>query len=1445
MIVRKVVTKYATGRLFARHRFGSDSIMIKLRKKNRSLDTARRALVVALILLIQFALLIATSSDSIAQERNPLDRPPDQTARSSSSMKDQQWSSLNSIWGTGNQSYLRYNTNKKDDVVQLEEPPPPQKGGFSLVWQFITQVVSALLGLVWDFADYVLRPIVQSLIEHMLVMLHNPNVASTIERKMPVWMTGTDADIPYDLVNLTTKEAIRQGFDINRAIAINLLLLLFIISIWKYWTEAAWKNGHNLMGAVGRLIATTGLILGWPIVSCYLVETSNEMIDFMFKGIDPFQLHKAVTRVVGLGIAGGATTLFASIAGGIAAALGPAVYIGGLTNALGGTVYFAFLGVTVFMTVHLVVLKAVQTALMLAQFMFAPIFLVFFAYPATERIAATFIRSCVEVSLWTFIWCGMLRLLVIVLQPGDDGTIWGQGIMMIGVLQLMIQVPGFVAQAQISPVSEFLSPRGAMNTLGSMFQGVSELAKFGTKMYKASSAASDVSQKDAVQSRGFNRGDGDSGPGGPGGEGSPPPRVDNPPKPPSAAKPEDIGHMSPEQLGNLLASHSLNAQQKQAAKKRLDELTRDENLSPSLLSPQAFAALSSLMDDAAFAKNFAAARGDPGLTAGHLAELARSNLSDSKRQTLKDVINAQPAAALANLNPRQLAAIGPLLNATDDLATALANEPEKLASLLPAVDDRSFDRMMANPGVAATAVGLRTRQLAKFSPDRLAKIASHVSDSDLLNPEFLAALSNDQLKGIANEFDRPSVTNGQKRGLARALSGSQLKAIGEKLAPAFTDLSGDDLADLEAEKLTGLGEHLSDTQLAQLAVNPKLTDAKLAALAPQLKNPASLRAFANALAGHPTLSNFKPETLGPMFANLDGNQIAALTPALGLNAAHIKAIAGNLKSAKQVASFAAALDADPEGQELCSTLINELSDDNLAHVPREFGQRLTSKEIDSLNPKKLARIASTLGQQQVASLSNQKMEQIAASLEPDERIALADHLSGLTNDQRAILVPASLARARQEAKPISLRAAIDHIVQNIEEEDTFVGTSSDGEFHVSVDKRGRLYLKMPENASRSAKVSYLSQVALAQMWLYNMGAREAVAEAYESERGTMEPSIESSEPSDQPAIMTGMLRVAMSGARAMLAQSSGNQYTAFLQSNSEPITEDVFAAEVQRVVDPSAPDNPFSKNYFNAKAQAGRVLSPSEMTPQRVRWIQQFINDGNSVSLLSSAGDVDMLGLIYGSGGSIGEGLLGKGGSVADVYRATNQLQQQIQPSYTLASLPPGMPQPRLVVGQATYTYLLDHGQANFDPKYNQFDQTPDAVPPMQIDRMNAVIPIYLKRGITLEQLAIPDVAFSIRAIDSFDPELHESLAKGISVVGPGPGVSPGLAVVVQQAERHGNLKLSKEILTAAEHKLSEMENRAIAGAGMPATHYPNPDNIKESLLHGAKTPLPRGDFAI
>lgn len=335
-----------------------------------------------------------------------------------------------------------------------------------------------------EFIEGWVADTVQFLTAFLRIFVLNPNIAvNGLNQGLGQPGNGSDDISPY----------IRQAADVMYGIAVDLLLLLFILCIWKYWAEAAWRGGGNIMGSIGRLIFTAGLLLAWPTIYAFEIQITNEMIKAIyFNSADQVaMLDVAMAAAVKGGLvatAAGLAHVFAPVisqaAGGIIGAeVGGLVLgtVGEIVSFAGLIIFLVLGGILIAELIYLLVLKAIQTALLTAQYMFAPIFLVFFATPDTENVCSGYVRSFVEVSLWTFVWVGLLKILVIILY--SDFNPWGKIVLAVGILQMMIQVPSFLARAQISPMSDFIS---AGLITGFALKGA---AMLGGQMQKAFGAA--------------------------------------------------------------------------------------------------------------------------------------------------------------------------------------------------------------------------------------------------------------------------------------------------------------------------------------------------------------------------------------------------------------------------------------------------------------------------------------------------------------------------------------------------------------------------------------------------------------------------------------------------------------------------------------------------------------------------------------------------------------------------------------------------------------------------------------------------------------------------------------------------------------------------------------------------------------------------------------------
>ncbi len=208
------------------------------------------------------------------------------------------------------------------------------------------------------------------------------------------------------------------------------------------------------MSAIGRLICTIGIVIAWPIVYSFEIELSNEMISAIFaNGADQLHLFDMVmANMVNVSAVSG---LLGTLMISRPVALGVAQF-SGFISAIALLALCILAIILIYELVYLIALKAMQTALLTAQYVFAPVFLIFFAAPSTEKITTGYIRTFVEVSMWSFIWIGLLKILVILMYASFNP--WGKIITAIGILQLMMRVPQFLGRFKVSAASAFVNP---------------------------------------------------------------------------------------------------------------------------------------------------------------------------------------------------------------------------------------------------------------------------------------------------------------------------------------------------------------------------------------------------------------------------------------------------------------------------------------------------------------------------------------------------------------------------------------------------------------------------------------------------------------------------------------------------------------------------------------------------------------------------------------------------------------------------------------------------------------------------------------------------------------------------------------------------------------------------------------------------------------------------
>jgi hypothetical protein len=338
--------------------------------------------------------------------------------------------------------------------------------GHDIIGDFFTNMGGMIAKFLWELLDGWMMPTIKWLTQVLSSFILNTNIA----------IGGLKGD--HDDIS----PAIRHLADIMYSVAIDLLLLIFMLCIWKYWAEAQWRGMVNILSPVLRLISTSAILMCFPTLYGFVIQVSNEMVQAIwFNGTgDIQQLNNAIATSLSSSFVAGsagllqafAPILFKTVAGKI----GPQLVAGGfpfpefVTGSMlitGKIVAFASLfiwtllgGIIIAEIVCLIAMKAIQQILLIAQYMFAPIFIVFFALPDTESFTVKYMYGFVITNLWSFFWVGALRILVVMLN--SDFTWWGKPILLIGVLTLMIMAPSFMMSGVIEPRTPFFDPGALM-----------------------------------------------------------------------------------------------------------------------------------------------------------------------------------------------------------------------------------------------------------------------------------------------------------------------------------------------------------------------------------------------------------------------------------------------------------------------------------------------------------------------------------------------------------------------------------------------------------------------------------------------------------------------------------------------------------------------------------------------------------------------------------------------------------------------------------------------------------------------------------------------------------------------------------------------------------------------------------------------------------------------
>lgn len=358
-------------------------------------------------------------------------------------------------------------------VYQMAEQNIPMSGAINGILDTSFGGMGDVLGIsdffssIWEAIKKLIHDLATLLAAGLLYVCMNP--------MLPIDTGNIPAGMDQTVV------AIIRTANMVRDLATDLSLLLLLLAIWRFWTIGSWKGQPgSWMSAVGRFIFAIGLVLAWPIIFNFQIHVTNEMLlrSFFQTPQDMELLVSTIDQALQftmIGISGALMSALAPVFGAITgSALGGPVgtiagaALGGITGAVGVILFMIFGLVFITEVIYFLVLKAIQIALLTAQYVFAPLFLICFISPDTEHVGSAFIRSFIEVSLWSFVWLGLLKVLCIICAaPGTAAQV----LLIIGVLQIMIQVPAFLGRAQISPISEFVTA-GAFT--GMITQGFSQ-----------------------------------------------------------------------------------------------------------------------------------------------------------------------------------------------------------------------------------------------------------------------------------------------------------------------------------------------------------------------------------------------------------------------------------------------------------------------------------------------------------------------------------------------------------------------------------------------------------------------------------------------------------------------------------------------------------------------------------------------------------------------------------------------------------------------------------------------------------------------------------------------------------------------------------------------------------------------------------------------------------
>ena len=687
----------------------------------------------------------------------------------------------------------------------------------------------------WIFAEYT-----QEFVSDWI----GPTIGNFLIARLIAFKDNPDVSYQPDTFSIQ----MRTLNHIVRDFSYDLLLLFFILGIWRYWTNSVWGNG-NLWGAVGRIVTATATIVAWPEIYHYTILIGNLANDLFIQNLPPpDQLGADVV------------TFFYNVVA------FPATEKTGLLIPFDWVLELVInLAIGLAMLVSLIVFfveKAIQLTIVVMAYVFGPFFIVCICSPDTERYVSDFLKVFVEACAWNFIWGGLISILMYTIEEGmktdspiymltNNATIpvtsnpnnpWFVLLLMLGIMQAMLQVPGYISRGTLSAKPGILELGFAAYQAKRIIGGLYGTHGLYTQMRHAlRDPNSHRWPLNLPKVNGANY----------------------------AALQNQVGtgdKFGQKAFGGLGAGGAAGGAASGALSTSSTQSALSTGQSPALTPAQSAA-----------------------LTAGKsLTQQQMAGLTPRQRSALLSSLTPEQRAALAagkdiSLTPEQAAALNPA-QMSSLASTQNSLTPQQKAALTPA-QKAALTRSMTPAQAAALAAGktisLTPEQSAALGLGQTPSLASIQPTS--LTPQQKAALTPAQQAALARSMT-PAQSAAMAAGKAITLTPEQTAALGLGQAPALAPIQPSSLTPQQLSAMTPA--QISALTPAQLS---GLTPAHTAALNPAQKDAlaqahaAAAQAQAAALAqgqapGVPLRQDQSAALAAGQVFSLDRNQISALSP---------------------------------------------------------------------------------------------------------------------------------------------------------------------------------------------------------------------------------------------------------------------------------------------------------------------------------------------------------------------------------------------------------------------------------------------------------------------------------------------------------------------------------------------------------------------------------------